>query len=133
MMSDEVILRPGKFKVLYGKNAPPQSRAKIQLVVNNLSTSSDMVKTDVISLIRQYFDISNIAFGDQLFFSSLAAYVQTNTKYDIRSMLLVPLYPEFQFGDLYQVQSAADEILIADVSAADIQIVDTLTATNLRQ
>lgn len=133
MMSDEVVLRPGKFKVLYGKNAPPQSRASIQLVVNDQSVSSDSVKSDVISLIRLYFDISNIGFGDELFFSSLATYVQTNSKYDIRSMLLVPLYPEFQFGDLYQITSAPDEVLIADVTASDIVIVDSISNTNLRQ
>jgi hypothetical protein len=133
MMSDEVILRPGKFKILYGKNAQPQARAKIQLIVQNATSSADSVKADVIALIRQYFDITNIAFGDQLFFSSLATYVQTNSKYNIQSMLLVPLYPEFQFGDLYQMQSSPDEVFIADVTSADIQLVDTLSASNLRQ
>jgi hypothetical protein len=134
MMSDEIVLRPGKFKVLFGPKAEPTLRAQIQLVLAPGSqTSKDAVKQDVVTLIRQYFDISNVQFGDTLYFSNLSAYLQNNSKYALGSILLIPLYPGYQFGDLYELTSAPDEIFVADISTTDIQIVDQLTSSNLRQ
>lgn len=134
MMSDELVLRPGKFKVLFGPNATPTLRAAIQLVLApGLQASKDAVKQEVVTLIRQYFDISNVEFGDTLYFSNLSAYLQNNSKYALGSILLVPLYPGYQFGDLYELTAAPDEIFVADISVSDIQIVDQLTSSNLRQ
>lgn len=134
MMSDELVLRPGKFKVLFGPKAAPTLRANIQLVLApGLQASKDAVKQDVVNLIRQYFDIANVEFGDTLYFSNLSAYLQNNSKYALGSILLVPLYPGYQFGDLYELTAAPDEIFVADISVSDVQIVDQLTSTNLRQ
>jgi len=134
MMSDELVLRPGKFKVLFGPNSDPTLRAQIQLVLAPGSqVSADVVKQDVVTLVRQYFDISNIQFGDTLYFSNLSAYLQNNSRYALGSILLIPLYPGYQFGDLYELTAAPDEIFVADVSISDIQIVTQLTSTNLRQ
>lgn len=134
MMSDEIVLRPGKFKVLFGPRAAPTLRATIQLVLApGLQASKDAVKQDVVNLVRQYFDIANVEFGDTLYFSNLSAYLQNNSKYTLGSILLVPLYPGYQFGDLYELTAAPDEIFVADISVSDVQIVDQLTSTNLRQ
>jgi hypothetical protein len=134
MMSDELVLRPGKFKVLFGPRATPTLRATIQIVLApGLQASKDAVKQDVVNLVRQYFDITNVEFGDTLYFSNLSAYLQNNSKYTLGSILLVPLYPGYQFGDLYELTAAPDEIFVADISVSDVQIVDQLTSTNLRQ
>ncbi len=134
MMSDELVLRPGKFKVLFGPKAEPTLRATVQIVLApGLQASKDAVKQDIVALVRGYFDINNVEFGDTLFFSNLSAYLQNNSKYALGSILLVPLYPGYQFGDLYELTAAPDEIFVADISVSDIQIVDQLTSTNLRQ
>ena len=134
MMSDELVLRPGKFKVLFGPRATPTLRATIQLVLApGLQASKDAVKQEVVNLVRQYFDITNIEFGDTLYFSNLSAYLQNNSKYALGSILLVPLYPGYQFGDLYELTAAPDEIFVADISVSDVQVVDQLTSSNLRQ
>jgi hypothetical protein len=134
MMSDELVLRPGKFKVLFGPKATPTLRATIQLVLApGLQASKDAIKQDVVNLVRQYFDITNVEFGDTLYFSNLSAYLQNNSKYALGSILLVPLYPGYQFGDLYELTAAPDEIFVADISVSDVQVVDQLTSTNLRQ
>lgn len=133
MMSDELIIRPGKFKILFGSKADPTLRAKIQLVLaGNASVAKDAIKQEVVKLIRQFFDIANVEFGDTFFFSKLSSYIQTNTAYNIGSVVLVPLYPAYQFGDLYQLTSAPDEIFCADVTVADIEIVGQITAAGLR-
>lgn len=133
MMSDEVVLRPARFKILFGSKARSELRAKFQLVVQGQLVSNITIKQDVVRLVREYFDISNVDFGDTFFFSDLSRYVTTNSKHAIGSMLLVPLFPAFQFGDLYQIKAAADEILIADVQITDIEIVENITNLNLRQ
>ncbi len=133
MISNEIVLRPARFKVLFGQRAATDVRAKIQLVVRGTSVSNISIKQDVVSLVQQYFNISNIQFGETLLFSDLARFIASNTKYSIGSVLLVPLFPAFSFGDLYEIRAADDELLIADITAADIEIVDNITSLNIRQ
>jgi hypothetical protein len=134
MMSDEIVLRPGKFKTLFGAKSDPTLRAVIQLVLaGGQQAAKDSIKQEIVALVRQYFDIANVQFGDTFFFSNLSAYLHANSKYTLGSVLLVPLYPGYQFGDLYELTAAPDEIFVADISLSDIQIVDQLNASNLRQ
>jgi hypothetical protein len=133
MMSDEIVLRPGRFKVIFGPKARPELRGKIQLVVQASSASFQTIKSEVVELIREYFSLNNQNFGQTLFFSDLSRYVTTNSRNQISSMLLVPLFPGFEFGDLYQVRTSPDELLIPDISISDIDIVENITRVNLRQ
>ena len=133
MMSDEIVLRPARFKVLFGSKARAELRARIQLVIRGQVASNLTIKQDVIRLIRVYFDITNTEFGETFFFSDLSKFVSANSKYGIGSMLLVPLFPGYEFGDLYQIRCAPDELLIPDINANDIEIVENITSLNIRQ
>lgn len=133
MISDEIVLRPGRFKVIFGPKSRPELRAKIQLVVQTTTSSYQAIKSDVVRLVREYFALDNQSFGKTLFFSDLSRYVSTNSTHQISSMLLVPLYPGFEFGDLYQIRTSPDELLIPDIQVSDIEIVENITSTNIRQ
>lgn len=133
VLSDEVIIRPAKFKILFGPRSRSELRAKIQLVVRGQNISNITIKSEVVKLVRQYFDVTRIDFGQTFFFSDLIRYVATNTKFAIGSMSLIPLYPPYQFGDLYQIECAVDELFAVDISNSDIEIVENLTELNLRQ
>jgi len=134
MMSDEIVLRPGKFKILFGPKSEPRLRATIQLILPSAQqVAKDTVRQEIVTLIRKYFDISNVEFGDVFYFSNLSSYLHSNSKYVLGSVLLIPTYPGYQFGDLYELTAAPDEIFAADISLSDIQIVDQLTPTNIRQ
>lgn len=133
MISDEIVLRSGRFKIVFGPKSRPELRAKIQLVVQTTVGSYQAIKSDVVKLIREYFTLDNQSFGKTMFFSDLSRYVSTNSTYQIYSMLLVPLYPGFEFGDLYQIGTSSDELLLPDISTSDIEIVENITSTNLRQ
>jgi hypothetical protein len=133
MMSDELIMRPGKFKILFGPKSEPTLRATIQIVIaSGQQVAKDVVKQEIVTLTRQYFDISNVEFGDTFYFSNLSSFLHSSSKYSLGSVLLVPLYPGYQFGDLYELTAAPDEIFVADISLSDIQVVDQLTSTNIR-
>ncbi len=133
MMSDEIVLRPARFKILFGPRSKAELRAKIQLVVRGTSVSNLTVKNEVVRLVREYFDISNQDFGQTFFFSDLSRYISTNSKYALGSVLLVPLFPNYQFGDLYQLKIAPDELIAVDFGVADVEIVENITDANLRQ
>jgi len=46
--------------------------------------------------------------------------------------VLVPLNPQKSFGDLYEIRSAPDEIFVNGATVADIEIIASLTSTNLQ-
>lgn len=133
MISTENVLRPARFKILYGQRARSEARAKIQLVLRGASVSQLTVKQEVVELVRQYFDISRVGFGEVIYFSDVAGYITTKSKYNIGSVLLVPLFPAYSFGDLYEIRCAVDEIPVPDITTSDIEIVDNITTLNIRQ
>jgi hypothetical protein len=133
MLSDEIVLRPGRFKPIFGSKSRPELRAKIQLIVQTKTSAHQTIKAEVVQLIREYFDLGRQDFGQTFFFSDLSRYVSSNSRHQIASMLLVPLYPGFEFGDLYQLRPAPNELLVPDISTVDIEIVENITRTSIRQ
>lgn len=134
MMSDELVLRPGKFRPLFGPKSEPTLRAKIQVVVaSGIQIANDAVKQEIVTLTRKYFDISNVDFGDTFYFSNLSSYLHASSRYELGSVLLIPLYPGYKFGDLYELTASPDEVFVVDINVTDIQIVDQLSSTQMRQ
>jgi hypothetical protein len=51
---------------------------------------------------------------------------------DILSVVIVPQYSTNSFGDMFIVPSGHNEILMSCAKISDIEIVATLTTTNMR-
>jgi hypothetical protein len=133
MISDQLILNSVVFKPLFGSKAAANLRAIIKVVRAAKSTASDSeIKDLVISALNNYFTIDKWNFGDTFYFSELSAYIHSEIGTVVSSVVLVPLNPQKSFGDLYEIRSAPDEIFVNGATVADIEIIASLTSTNLQ-
>ena len=131
-MSDEIIYNPVEYMVLFGSLANPAYQANFQVVKNASSLMSDNeVITRVVSAINLFFANANYDFGDTFYFTELAAYVHLQLAGTISSIVLVPASSSSQFGDLFQITSMPNQILLQDVSAANVHIVSSVTPATI--
>lgn len=133
MISDTVILHPGRVKLLFGPRAPAPLQCVFSVIRSEGRTLSDnQIKTRIVDVIRNYFDISGWEFGETFYFTELAAAIHATLPTEISSVVLVPSFEQNQFGDMFQILSREDEVFYPDVSVDQIEIVAGYTSTNLR-
>jgi hypothetical protein len=134
MISDTVILHPGNIKLLFGSKAIPELRGKLKIVKSANSVLTDnQIKTSVVTTVRNFFDITQWEFGETFFFTELASAIHLSLSTDISSVVLVPDTATNQFGDLFQVIAREDEMFYPDITVDNVEIVVSLTSTNMRQ
>lgn len=134
MISDTVILHPGNIKLLFGSRAMPESRATLRIVKSPNSILTDnQIKTSVVTTVRNFFDITQWEFGETFYFTELAAAIHLSLPSDISTVVLVPDLANNQFGDMFQVIAREDEIFYPDITVDDVEIVVSLTSTNMKQ
>lgn len=133
MISDNMVLNSVVFKPLFGAKAAPELQAAIKVVpAQNTTASVSEIKSLVISNINDYFTIDKWDFGDNFFFSELAAYLHRQLGSIISSVVIVPYNPLKTFGDLYEIRSAPNEIFVSAATVADVEIITALTQSNIR-
>jgi hypothetical protein len=125
MVSDEMILRSGELKILFGKDARKELQAKF-LVVKSYSTvlSDIQIKSAIVDAVYSYFSIDSWNFGDSFNFTEMAAHIHNALNNNISSIVIKPL--NGTLGDLFQILAMEHEILIPSVSIDDIEIVEYL-------
>lgn len=134
MLSDTVILHPGKFKILFGEHAEPELKASFKVVRSSSKRLTDnQIKTSIVTTIRNFFDISKWEFGETFFYTELATAIHNSLGGDIDTVVLVPTNSNNSFGDLFQVSCGEDEVFIPSISVNDIQIVESLNPTVIRK
>jgi hypothetical protein len=134
MLSDTLVLHSGKIKLLFGSLASPQLRAKFRVVKAPGATfSNERIKAEIISVINTYFDISNWDFAEKFYATELISLIHQRLPTQIASVVLVPTYSVNSFGSLFTIDSGFDEILQSCATINDVEIVDALTPTVLRQ
>ena len=133
MISDNVVVNPVSFKPLFGAKASSELQATIKVIKATGSTASiSEIKNLVIANMNNYFTIDKWDFGDTFYFSELAAYLHQQMGDIISSAVLVPLNIQKSFGDLYEIRSAPNEIFVNAATVASVEVIDSLTSTNLR-
>jgi hypothetical protein len=133
MISDTLVLHPGKIKLLFGAKATAALQSTFKIVrSSDRSLTDNQIKTTVVTTIRNFFDITLWEFGETFFFTELAAAIHASLPAEISSVVLVPTLPQNQFGDLFQVLAREDEVFYPDVTVDNVEIVTGYTATNLR-
>lgn len=131
-MSDEIIFHPVKYKILFGSNASPNLRAVFKLVKNSEQTISDNdIKSRVLVSINEFFNLDNWDFGDSFYFSELVAYIMNRTSPYLVNILIVPRSPELSFGSLFEIKAENNQIFINGATSEDIEIIDSVTASNI--
>lgn len=124
MVSDEMILNSGIYKPLFGIKANSSLQGTFQIVKKSSSAISDNeLKSNVISAINDYFSLENWNFGDTFYFSELSGYLHVKLGNDLSSIVLIPTSLNSKFGDLYEIRSQPDEILISAATVENVQVV----------
>lgn len=133
-MSDSIVYRPIKYKVIFGPKSPSELRAKFRVIktAGNKFTDNE-IKNQVVKTIQEYFSPENWEFGETFFFTELAAYVHKELAGTVSSFVVVPLGENSVFGDLFQITPLGDELLIPDISVTDVDIIDSITQANIKQ
>lgn len=134
MMTDEMIWRPVRYKFLFGNGSEEQNlRAKFKVVkLPNTTVADGEIKSRVIRAINQFFDVTRWDFGETFYFTELAAFVHQQLASIIGSFVIVPQDEEAQFGDVFEVTAAPDEMFISTAQVTDVEIINSNTAGNLR-
>lgn len=133
MRSDQIIFQPGKFKLLFGKQADDKLKAKFKVVKSpSAGITDNEIKTKVIEAIDIFFNIQNWDFGEAFYYTELAAFIHRYMAKYISSVVIVPIDKEARFGDLFQIKAEPNELFLSIASIDDVEIVTNLTETNLR-
>lgn len=134
MISDTVILHPGKFKFIIGDKAEQDLQATIKVIrSSNRTLTNNQIKTAIVDAVNSFFEIDKWEFGQTFYFSELASYIHTRLPVDIVSIVLVPNNVNQIYGDLQQIVCREDEILQPSISVNDIEIITSIEAKNLKK
>lgn len=134
MLSDTVVLHPGKIRLLFGGLAEAQLRAKFKVVRSQSATlTNERIKEEILNVINIFFGIDGWDFGDTFYATELISLIHQRLPSDVASVVLVPVYSTNSFGSLFTVESGIDEILQSAAELSDIIIVEALTPTVIRQ
>ena len=131
-VSDTLVYNPAKFKPLFGIKADVNLRARFQVVKNPaVNVTDNEIKSQVISAVNQYFDVSNWDFGETFYFSELAAYLHSTLAPNISSVLIVPASNNLVFGNYFQINCEPWEIITSAATVNDVEIISSITAAQL--
>ena len=132
-VSDEVVYHPAAYKVLFGSLADPELQASFKVVKNAGQVLSDNdIKARVITAINQFFSVDNWDFGDVFYFSELSTYVMTQLAPDVSSFVIVPRFGGLNFGSLFEIRAASDELFINGATVNDIEIISGITPSAIK-
>jgi hypothetical protein len=132
-ISDEIVYHPVKYKILFGQGAREDLQVDFKIVKNReIPTNENELKADVISAVNRFFAIENWNFGDTFYFQELAAFIMNSLTPRLVSVVIVPKNADRAFGSLFEIKSESDEIFISSAQVSDVQVINELTATNLR-
>jgi hypothetical protein len=132
-ISDEIIYYPVNYKVLFGSDADPNLRVSFKVVKNpNKTVNDNDLKVRIINAINVFFDVNNWDFGDRFYLGELITYITNQVSPDISNLVIVPRQPNQVFGSLFEIQSGPDEIFVSGARVDDIEIVNAITAVEIR-
>jgi hypothetical protein len=134
MLSDTVVLHSGKLRLLFGGLAEPQLRAKFKVIrAQGATLTNERIKEEVLNVVNTFFDIDGWDFGDTFYATELISLIHQRLPADVASVVLVPTYSTNSFGSMFTVESGVDEILQSAAELGDIEVVEALTPTVIRQ
>ena len=124
MLTDELILNNGSYKLLFGTKSDTQFQATFQVVKTLTTTISDNeIKSMIIGYINDYFALANWDFGDTFYFSEMAAYIHSKMSGILSSIVIIPNNGSSAFGTLYEIRSQPNEIFLSCATVDNIDVV----------
>jgi len=131
-ISDDIVFHPVTYKILFGSAADINLQAKFKAVKNldKITTDNDL-KTRILSSINEFFALENWEFGQSFHFSELSTYIMNSLTPYILNFIIVPTANN-GFGSLYEVTCLSNELFISGAKISDIEIIDAITASQLK-
>jgi hypothetical protein len=130
-ISDQVIYRPVKYKILFGDLASNELQARFNVTKTANSTLSDTeVKQQVIRLINDYFAVENWDFGEDFYFTEMAAYIHNNMIGEISQVTIQPVGNSTDTKELFEITSAGDELFLPVVEASNIIVSNSIVSNS---
>lgn len=130
--SDSLVFRSAKFKLLFGTQAKDQYKAKFRVVKLSDQISDNELKTQIISTINAYFNVSNWEFGETFYFTEMSTYIHQRLGSSIGSIVIMPKTTNGKFGEMFQVQADPNELFLSTATVDDIEIISRLDNQTLR-
>ena len=132
-ISDEVVYHPVNYKILFGSTASENLQAAFKVTKTPGQVVSDNdIKSRVIYAINQFFALENWDFGDTFYFTELSAYVMNQLAPDIANFVIVPRQSGLNFGSLFEIKSASDQLFVNGATVDDIEIITGITSSNIK-
>jgi hypothetical protein len=120
-ISDQVIYRPVKFKILFGDLASSELQARFHVTKTTNATMSDNeIKQQIIRLINNYFSIDNWDFGETFYFTELAAYIHNNMIGQVAQVTIEPVDVNATATALFEIRNDSDEMFMPILSTNNI-------------
>jgi hypothetical protein len=133
-ISDEIIYHPVQYKALFGSKADTKLQAQFKLVKNpSRSINDNDLKVRVVTAINEFFDVANWDFGDRFYLSELVTYILNQVSPDVSNIVIVPRQTDQSFGSLFEIQSGPDEVFVNAATVDDVEIVSSISASEVRQ
>lgn len=129
-ISDQIVYRPVKFKILFGELAPSELQATFRVVKTSNATMSDTeIKQQIIKLIDNYFSIDNWDFGETFYFTEMAAYIHTKLVGQLSQITIYPTNSTITMStSLFEIPAASDEMFIPVLTTSNIVIVNSINS-----
>jgi len=132
-MSDTIVYKPVKYKPIFGLHADPELKARFRIIkLYGANITDSDLKSKTVTAINEFFSSSDWDFGETFYFTELAAYVHKQLAGVLSSFVIVPQGTGSTFGDLFEYTPNSDEMLIADVTVNEIDIIQNITDENIR-
>ena len=132
-VSDEIVYHPVRYKILFGATADSSVQASFKIVKTPGQVLSDNdIKSRALTAINQFFSLENWDFGDTFYFTELATYVVNQLAPDIVNFVIVPRSTGLNFGSLFEIKSATDELFINGATVDDIEIITGITSSAIK-
>jgi len=132
-VSDEIIYHPGKMLNLFGELADSRYRATLKVVkMAGAKLGDNDIKARILTAMNEYFDPANWGFGETFYYTELAAFIHKKLSGNVASVVIVPTVEAARFGNLFQIVPNQDEIFYHVTTAENIEIISSITETNIR-
>ena len=131
-IGDHVSYIPVKFKMLFGDYADAENQAVFKVIAKRgTAYTNSEIKSVVAKKVNEYFNLDNWDFGDQFYFSELAAYLHQELSDYISSVVITPKYSGNDFKNLLSINCEPHEIFLSVVTSKDVKIISSIADNEL--
>ena len=92
--------------------------------------SDTEIQQRVINLINTYFDIDNWDFGEEFYFTEMAAYIHNNMIGEISQITINPTGSITDSTALFEITSDSDELFLPILTSSNIIVTRTLAGNS---